>query len=476
VPIDWSTFGVDLHLEVGSAAGRRVGLERALREAIRSGRLAPGSRLPSTRALAAELNLARGTVAGAYDQLIAEGFLSARTGSGTTVVDLPVVGRTGQPAEPDIAAVSPRYDLRPGSPDVSLFPVADWLRSARRALAQAPADAYDYADPRGCVELRRALAEYLGRTRGVLATPDRILVTSGYVQALALLAGVLARAGEGVIAMEDPGLAFHRDVVRHAGGRVVALPVDDLGARADLLSTSDFGDVRAVVVTPAHQYPVGVTLHPQRRLALTEWARTRDGLVVEDDYDGEFRYDRQPVGALQGVAPDRVAYVGTTSKTLGPGLRLAWVVLPERLVEPVIRAKRHADLHNETIGQLTMAEFITSHAYDRHIRSGRVRYRQRRDQLVARLAPHTGQRFAVRGIAAGLHALVSLPAAGPAEAEVIAAAAARGLAVGELGSHWHAGGPHPQGLVVGYGTAGAASYSAAVDTLARTLRGLTTRR
>jgi GntR family transcriptional regulator/MocR family aminotransferase len=461
--MDWATFGVDLHLDVNPAGGRRSGLERALRGAIRAGRLAPGSRLPATRALAAQLELARGTVAAAYEQLVAEGYLRARTGSGTTVADVPPVRTPAPRAEVAADAAAPRYDLRPGSPDVSTFPTAQWLRSARRALAHAPVAAYDYGDPRGRPELRIALAEYLGRARGVLADPDRIVITSGYVQALSLLAAVVGRRG--AIALEDPGLSLHRDVVRRAGARVVPLPVDGRGARTDLLSTMA---VRALVVTPAHQYPTGVTLDPQRRRDATDWARDRSALVIEDDYDGEFRYDRQPVGAVQGVAPDHVAYVGTTSKTLGPALRLAWIVLPGRLVEPVAEAKRLTDLHTETIGQLTLADLITSHAYDRHIRACRARYRDRRDLLLRRL----GRRYAVGGIAAGLHALVILPP-GVREHDVAAALSARGLAVGELAGHWHAPGhDRPQGLIVGYGTPSESSYAAAVDVLARTLRGL----
>jgi GntR family transcriptional regulator/MocR family aminotransferase len=474
VPVDWATFGVDLHLERSPALGRRSGLERALREAIRAGRLAPQSRLPSTRTLAAELNLARGTVAAVYDQLAAEGYLVARTGSGTTVAGLPQIRTHSPQPVPDIQA--PRYDLRPGSPDVSLFPVAAWLRSSRRALAHAPAAVYGYGDPRGHIALRTALAEYLGRARGVLATPEQIVITSGYVQALALLARVIADSGRAAIAMEDPGFSFHRDVVRHSRARVVALPVDERGARAELLSTVDFADVRAVVVTPAHQYPTGVTLHPQRRQALTEWARAGERLVIEDDYDGEFRYDRQPVGALQGTAPDHVAYVGTASKTLGPALRLAWMVLPERLLEPVTQAKRHTDLHTETIGQLCLADLITSYAYDRHIRACRTRYHRRRDLLVSRLGPLARQRFTLHGIAAGLHAMISLPATGPGEGQILNQAAAHGLMVGDLASHWHAPDDDRQGLVVGYGTPSESTYPAALDTLVRILCSATTAR
>ncbi|MBO2454146.1 PLP-dependent aminotransferase family protein [Actinomadura barringtoniae] len=265
--------------------------------------------------------------------------------------------------------------------------------------------------------------------------------------------------------MEDPGAPFHREVVRRNGGEVVALPVDGLGARTDLLSTSAFPDMSAVEVTPAHQYPTGETLHPDRRRALTDWARDSGGLVLENDYDGEFRFDRQPVGAVQGTAPDHVVYLGTASKTLGPALRLGWMVVPPRLLEPVVEAKRFSDHHTETIGQLTFADFIDRHAYDRHIRTCRLRYQRRRDRLVERI----GSRFVVNGVAAGLHALIDLPAGGPTELNVIEEAASRGLEVGRLGDRWHEPGDHPQGLVVGYATPAEHAYAAALDALAGSL-------
>jgi GntR family transcriptional regulator / MocR family aminotransferase len=480
LPIDWTAFGVDLHLEVGTGSGRRAALERALRDGIRSGRLAPEAKLPSTRSLAEELGLARGTVNAAYDQLIAEGYLQARMGSGTRVAGLP-----SAPSPANQHAIDderPRYDLRPGTPDVTSFPASAWVRSLRRALAAAPASIHGYGDPRGRVELRRALAEYLGRARGVRADPDRIVVVSGYVQALALLTTVLTDTDTGTgtgtgthhrsgaaIAMEDPGLAFHRDVVRHHGADIVPLPVDDRGARTDLLSDQAFRNVRALVVTPAHQYPMGVTMQPDRRHAATAWAVARDGFVIEDDYDGEFRYDRQPVGALQGTAPDRIVYIGTASKTLAPAVRLAWMVLPDSLVDAVMDAKRYSDMFTESIGQLTLADLIASHGYDRHVRSCRLRYRRRRDLLVARLRSHS-----LHGIAAGLHALVSLPANGPSEPDVLRHAASYGLAVGDLGSHWLSSpataAGRPQGLIVGYGTPPESGFAAALDTLARVLR------
>jgi GntR family transcriptional regulator/MocR family aminotransferase len=448
----WAGVGVDLHLETDDGEGRRVGLERALRDAVRDGRLAPGTRLPATRRLATELGVSRGTAKAAYDQLVAEGYLTARQGSGTQVAELP----SAETETPSTAAHArtPRFDLRPGSPDGGAFPAAAWLRALRRAIATAPLLAYDYGDPRGRIELRTALSGYLGRARGVIAPPDRIVITSGYVQGLALLTRVL-EGGE--IAMEDPGLAFHREVVRRNGGSVVAARVDERGVRAE-----ELGDCRAAVVTPAHQYPTGVTLHPERRRALTDWARARGGLIVEDDYDGEFRYDRQPVGALQGMAPGQVVYLGTASKTLGPALRLGWMVLPPHLVDAVADVKLHSDHHTESIGQLALAELIESHAYDRHVRACRLRYRRRRDQLLDRL----GDRRNVRGIAAGLHALVEVAD----EAEVLERAEAEGLALGRLGDHWHIPDEaHPQGLVVGYGTPRERVYPEALAVLEKVL-------
>ncbi|GAA1958509.1 PLP-dependent aminotransferase family protein [Catenulispora subtropica] len=476
----WSTLDVDLHLAVDPASGRRVGLEHALREAIRDGRLAAGVRLPSTRTLAVELGLARGTVSAAYDQLVAEGHLVAVRGSGTRVAALAGapgqapsnVRDSGRSATPPTGR--PRrlpHDLRPGTPDLSRFPREAWLRAARRAVNGAPNDVFGYGDPRGRVELRRALAEYLGRTRGVLTDPEHIVVVSGALQGLALLGQVLG----GGVAMEDPYIPLFRQAVRAAGAEVVPLPVDDDGARVDLLPGRRFRDVGTVIVTPSHQYPIGSTLHPARRQALVEWARA-GRYVVEDDYDGEFRYDRQPVGALQSVLPDHTVYIGTASKTLGPGVRLAWMVLPEPLLAPITEAKRHADHQSETLGQMTLAEFITSHDYDRHVRASRLRYRRRRDLLAERLRTKAGRPaagFTLGGIAAGLHALVRLEPAEMSESEVVARAAGFGLELEGLGGLWDAGAKasadRPQGIVVGFGSPNEAAYPRALDALVRTL-------
>jgi GntR family transcriptional regulator / MocR family aminotransferase len=463
-----SSSGVDLHLET-DRTGRRSGLEQSLREAIQQRRLAAGDRLPSSRSLAAELGLSRGTVTAAYDQLVAEGYLVAQQGAGTRVAEVAfsATGPAGGSSTP-----APRLDLRPGTPDVTTFPVIAWLRSPRRALAQASPDAFGYGDPRGRPELQAALSNYLGRTRGVRATPDQIVITSGFAQGLSLLCHSLALTGATSVAMEDPCLAYHRDVVRRSGASAVSLPVDAHGARSDLLKARDTAGIGAVVVTAAHQYPTGVTLQPARRRELTSWASATGGIVIEDDYDGEFRYDRQPVGALQGTAPDHVAYVGTTSKSLAPGLRLGWVVLPHRLIEPLVEAKRHADNGSDVVNQLALADLITTHGYDRHIRSMRLRYRRRRDLLLDHLdragAP-TGSK-PLGGIAAGLQALVALPDDGPTEDEVVDLAAAEGLALEGLGGCWHQQGRRPKGIIVGFATPPERSYASAVALLGRVLR------
>jgi GntR family transcriptional regulator / MocR family aminotransferase len=461
--------GLDLHLDV-ARPGVRAGLERSLRDAVRTGRLAAGSRLPSSRTLAADLGIARNTVAEVYGQLVAEGWLAARRGAGTRVADrAPTTerpaGRLPGPS-PEAIPAPPRfrYDLRPGSPDLASFPRAPWLAAARRALSAAPDEAFGYGDPRGRPELRRVLAEYLARVRGVYAIPDRVLVCSGYVQGLGLLCTALHGLGASTMAVEALGPRQHREVVAAHGLATVPVAVDDAGA-----VTTELPDVHAALLTPAHQFPTGVTLAAERRSTAVDWAREAGTVVVEDDYDGEFRYDRQPVGALQGLDPERVVYAGTASKSLAPGLRLAWLVLPPTLVEPVVEAKRLADLHTGTLDQLTLAELIRSGAYDRQIRRCRLRYRRRRDRLVSALAGHAPH-VSITGIAAGLHALVRLPGSSAEEDALLARAAQNGLALEGLGTYDVTERMRPAALVVGYGTPPDHAYSGALDALGAVLR------
>ncbi|AXK32918.1 PLP-dependent aminotransferase family protein [Streptomyces armeniacus] len=475
-PAPVSVSGTDLHLDLDRGPGGtpvrglRAALMRALRDAVRNGRLAPGTRLPSSRSLAADLGVARNTVADAYAELVAEGWLTARQGSGTRVarrtaaqpVRRAAPGRStarGPSSDPERRGPygpygpldgtgPPRHDLRTGRPDLSSFPRAAWLTSARRALNAAPNSAFGYGDPRGRPELRRALADYLARARGVRADPARIVVCAGFSQALAMLGRTDHTARYGV-AVESYGLWIHRDILTGAGVRTPPLAVDGQGARVADLHGSP---VRAVLLTPAHQYPTGAPLLPDRRTEVVDWARTVGGLVLEDDYDGEFRYDRQPVGAVQGLDPERVVYLGTVSKSLAPGLRLGWAVLPGHVVDAVLAAK--AEHQSSALDQLTLADLLESGAYDRHVRAVRLRYRRRRDQLVATLAeraPH----IRVTGIAAGLHAVLELPPG--TEQSVLRAAARVGLAVDGLSRFRHPDAAGVDGavrdaLVVGYGT------------------------
>ncbi|MFI5745559.1 PLP-dependent aminotransferase family protein [Streptomyces sp. NPDC051644] len=462
----WATFGADLHLETTGAAGLRAGLMDALREAVRTGRLAPGTRLPSSRSLAVDLGIARNTVADAYAELVAEGWLTARQGSGT---------RVAQRAEPRRAATRavrsrpvrsrPAHNLLPGSPDLSTFPRADWLKAARRALTAAPNDAFGYGDPRGRIELRTVLADYLARARGVHADPERIVICAGFVQALKLMGTVLRKRRVREVAVESYGLDLHWNLLADAGLRMPCLPVDGLGARTGELA--GLRGVGAVLMTPAHQFPTGVPLHPDRRAAAVDWARGTGGLILEDDYDGEFRYDRQPVGALQGLDPEHVVHLGTTSKSLAPGLRLGWMVLPENLVGEVAEAKGLSDWSSSALEQLTLAEFIESGAYDRHVRSMRLRYRHRRDQLVAVLAERAPD-VRISGIAAGLHAVLELPEG--SEPSVMRAAAWQGLALEEISRFRHPeAAPGRDALVIGYGTPTDSAWTGALDALCRVL-------
>jgi GntR family transcriptional regulator/MocR family aminotransferase len=420
----WAIGDVDLHLDVQGTRVRGA-LERTLRDALRSGRLAPGTRLPSSRALAGDLGLARNTVAAAYAQLVAEGWLEGRQGAGTRVALRPAFGPPAPSAPPPPRP--PQFDLRPGVPDLTSFPRSAWLAAARRALRDAPFDALGYGDLRGRIELRRALAEYLARARGVTASPERIVVCTGLVQGLSLLRSALGAAW----AAEEYGHAAHR-----RGLEAAPLRVDGEGA-----VVSELGAAGAVLLTPAHQFPLGSTLSPQRRREVVAWSRTTGGIVIEDDYDGEFRYDRRPVGALQSLAPEHVVYAGTASKSLAPGVRLGWLVVPGELLEPVLAARAHGDWPS-ALDQLTLAELIASGGYDSHVRKMRIAYRRRRDRLLAAVR-------GVTGIDAGLHAVVELD---EDEAVVVERARRLDLIVEGLDAYRFGRPRRGPGLVVGYGT------------------------
>jgi GntR family transcriptional regulator / MocR family aminotransferase len=459
----WTNSGLDFLIALDRhSRGLGAALQQAIRDAIRAGQLHPGDTLPSTRGLAADLGVARGTVVEAYEQLVAEGWLMARHGLGTSVADLPAA--PPPPAEPR-AVPEPRHDLRPGHADPSSFPRQKWAAVMRRVLAEAPDAAFGYADPRGRPELRAALAGYLGRARGVHATAASLQVCAGAGHALGIAFRALAAHGARLLAVEDPSSPRMREIAAGAGLELVVLPCDGSGARAGVLAGLG---ADAVVVTPAHQYPLGVTLSPQRRGELLAWASSTGGIIVEDDYDGELRYDRQPVGALQALDPGRVIYVGTTSKSLAAALRVGWLVGPPQLTGQVAEVVRIINAWPSSLEQLALARFIETGMFDRHIRRMRGIYRQRRDLLVATLARRAPQ-LRVTGIAAGGHAMVRLPPGGSGEHELVAKAALAGLAVDGLAGYRVSGVPadgrEQPALVIGYGTPAGRSYRAAVGAL-----------
>ena len=456
----WAISSLDLHLDLAGSQVR-AGLEAALREAVRGGRLLPGTRLPSSRALATDLRIARNTVADCYAQLVAEGWLAARQGSGTWVAERVAAPPASAGPPPQVMARQARYDLRTGVPDVTAFPRQAWLAAGRKALAAAPALALSYTDPRGLPELRTALAGYLARARGVAVTPDRVVVCAGFAQGLELLCEALRAREAATLAAEALGYPRHWRIAEKCGLSVTAVPVDDSGAVVAGLSPAD-----ALLLTPTHQFPLGVPLAPARRRQAADWASSAGAVIVEDDYDGELRYDRPAVGALQALAPEHVVYAGTASKSLAPGLRLGWLVLPAALVDEVVAVKNAAGRLSSSLDQLTLAEFLASGAYDRQVRRVRLAYRRRRDRLVAAVRAAAPQ-VRVTGIAAGLHALLRLPP-GQDEDALVARAARHGLAVEGLsdyrlgGSSSGAGGP---ALVVGYATPPGHAYSTAVARL-----------
>ena len=443
-----STTAPDLLIEIDRSRrrGLRAQIEGGLRDAISAGRLAPGTPLPSTRALAADLGVTRGVVVGAYDQLLAEGYLVARQGAGTVVNSAPIgtdraVARAARPAPAVI-------DFRPSVPELSTFPRAAWLRATRTALQTLPDRYFGYINPCGLRQLRIAVAEYLGRVRGVVADSDQVVICNGFAHGLSLVARQLLDTGHTPIAVEDPGHDAPRAELTWLGASYHPVPVDGDGLIVDQLRQST---ARAVLVTPAHQYPTGAVLAPPRRRAIIAWARDVDGYVIEDDYDAEYRYDRHPVGAMQGLAPDRVIYCGTLSKSLAPGLRLGWLVLPSPLVAPIAASRMLTDHATSAPVQATFAEFLVNGDLDRHLRRMRRIYRERRDTLVAALARWLPD-ATMSGIAAGLHVLVTLPP-GPDEAALEEAAGAAGIRIYPLGGHRVARTPGaPAEILLGYGS------------------------
>jgi len=460
-PLDEATGARDVFLEIDLRRGYlRRNLRSALREAIQGGRLVAGTRLPSSRRLSADLRVSRGVVADTYDQLAAEGYLAV------TERQAPIVSAVAPPVPALTATERPMWpvDFVATTPDVALFPRRAWLRAMERAMRSAPNAAFDYGDHRGRYELRAALGEYLGRVRGVRIDPERIVITQGFTQALDLLCRVLRDRGATTLTFETPSQPNPWTTVAAAGLRLEAAPVDDQGLITDRLAGA-VGD--AILVGPAHQFPTGSVMAPARRAALVAWAKQRDRLIIEDDYDAEFRYDRLAVGAVQGLDPGRVVHVGTASKTLAPGIRLGWMSLPADLVDEVKAAKSAVDAGSPVLEQLAMAELLKRGDYDRHVARARGVYRRRRDSLVNSIARRLpGLRL--DGAAAGLHVLLRLPDAVD-DIAVAHAAEARGVRVEALSPMSLVAAPE-RGLVLGYSRLPAERIDGAVEVLAEILR------
>ncbi len=433
----------------------RAALERTLHEAILSGTLRPGVRLPASRKLAQELGVSRGVVSDAYDQLETEGFVVIRPRSAPVVSTL-VRGSAGLPA-PELGVPAPRYDLAPWEPDVNLFPLRRWMWTAQRVARECDWLTLGYRDYRGERSLREALADRLGRTRGAIADPEQIIITQGSTQSVDLLLRVLRARRSTRLAVEDPS-----DPVRHkqammTGLTLLAQPTDDHGIVVDQLMAD------AVLVTPAHQYPTGSVLSGERRTSLLSWARGTDAVVIEDDHDAEFRYDHQPVRALQGLAADHVVQLGTVSKTLAPALRLGWVIVAPALVDEATRQKGLTDSFSPPLDQLTWAAFLRGGDYDRHIRKARAVYHVRRNRLLEALARFLPE-LEVTGAPAGLHVLLRLPATAD-DAAIANAAWERRIRIRPLSS-FYLGVPRAKGLMIGYGRLHESSVTRAVAELA----------
>ena len=437
-----------------------------MREQIRSGRLPADTRLPSTRGLARELGISRGVVTEAYGQLSAEGYLATSQGAPVRVAKAVRATNERPPARSLLQSFS--YNFHPGLPDLADFPREPWLRSLRAALRNSPLDSLGYGDPRGVPALREALAGYLGRVRGTDADPEHMIVCTGFMQAFSLLCRALRRRGIDRVALEDPGWHPHRLALEEAGLRVVPIPVDEAGLRVDVLAATD---AAAVLVTPAHQFPTGAVLAPERRAALVEWAE-EDRLIVEDDYDSEYRFDRVAVGALQGLAPEQIVHIGSASKRLAPGMRLGWMLSPSWLTWELTAAKTIEDGGSEVIGQLTLHDFIVRGELDRHVRRMRLRYQCRRETLLAALERWLPDGHA-SGASAGLFELVRLPRS-VNESLLLRTAGARGVGAEGLALHRFAANGEP-GVLLGYGNLSEPAIEQGVKLLGEAFREATDR-
>jgi GntR family transcriptional regulator/MocR family aminotransferase len=418
--------------------GKSIPLHRQLyyrlSNAILTRRLAPGMRLPPTRALAAELGVSRNTVVNTFEQLLAEGYIEGKVGSGTFVSRalpdhvLQVRAKSDAPARamPASVALSKRGAIiaaapashwqdfggprafRTGVPALDEFPFGVWRQLANKCWRTLSREALAYGEPAGYQPLRQAIAAYLGASRGVRCDPDQVIVVAGSQQALDLAARLLLDAGD-VVWTEDPGYRGAHGALRAAGARLVPVPVDAEGLRVDV-GVAKASNARLAYVTPSHQYPMGVTLSLARRLTLLEWAQRSNAWILEDDYDSEYRYAGRPLTALQGLDnANRVIYIGTFSKVLFPGLRLGYLVVPPHLVDAFIAARAMADRQSPVLDQVVLAEFIAEGFFARHLRRMRTLYAERRATLVDAIARELGGMLEIISEEAGLHVLAQLP-------------------------------------------------------------------
>jgi len=379
----------------------------SLRDLILRGDLESGAALGSTRRLARDLGVSRNVVMNAFDQLLAEGYLLARVGSGTYVASdaafaparlpapSPVRGTTHRQLRPD------RIDFRSGLPELSRFPVTAWQRLSREVWnGLTPAD-LSYGNPEGRAELRLEIARYLGAHRGVRCHPDQILVTAGTTQAIGIVTRLFMRGSSCACILEDPITADLRKIIGGLGARIVPVAVDGRGLDTGRLPAG--ARPRFIYVTPSHQFPIGGTMPIQRRIRLLEYARSRGAFMVEDDYDSEFRYDAPPVSSIQGLDPRRVVYIGTFSKTLCPALRIGYAVLPPELVTRGRELKWFSDLHNASVDQIVLARFLRDGHFLRYLHASRKVYRAKRELLVRCLGERFGEEAEVLGSPAGIH-------------------------------------------------------------------------
>ncbi|WP_329005219.1 PLP-dependent aminotransferase family protein [Kribbella sp. NBC_00709] len=477
------------------AGGLADWLTDRLRIAISTGHLSVGTRLPATRTLATDLGISRGVVTESYQRLTEDGHVAGRGRAGTVVVGAPIgatpvtTGRSRRripPRPPEapsqasdtscrsaenlvlsdagleifdhLRAAPARIDLTPGVPDLAAFPRTAWLRAERAVLNDLEAAHFGYGDPAGTPALRRAVAAWLAQNRGIAADPDDLIIVAGVAQAIGLVAQVLEHRGVHEIAVEDPGSLGSRQHLQNWGMHTPPIPVDDRGLQVDVLRKSGAG---VVMVTPAHHFPTGVVLEGERRRELIQWAAD-GGLIIEDDYDAEHRYDRPPVPALRAMLTDHVIYTGSISKLLAPALRIGWMLAPPQYKDDLIGRKRLADLGNAGLPQLTLAHLMESGDLERQLRFLRRRHRTRRDAMVTAIRNYLPT-ATIHGAAAGLHLTITFDDTTD-DVALAAAALAKGIKTHPLS--WHSQLPHAPGLVLGYAARTTTEITEAITTIA----------